>query len=244
MNLNDGLKKLNLRTILATYQQHALVAEKSKKTYESYLHDLVTEETEQRRLNRIARLKKESKIPVQKTAENYDFSSIEGISAQEFKGLCGGDFLREACNIVIYGGHGLGKTHLAIALVDKLCEKGHRCLYTTSHELIEQMLEAKKELRVSELWRKYDRYDLIICDELGYIPQCQAGADLFFQFVSKRYERKSLLITTNLAYSDWGKVFLNETTTAAVVDRIIHRCKTYSLSGESHRVREAKKRST
>ena len=109
--------------------------------------------------------------------------------------------------------------------------------------LIEKLLEAKTGLTLVSLWTRLDRYDLIVCDELGYIPQTKEGADLFFQFISQRYERKSLLITTNLTYSEWDKIFLNPITTAAAVDRIIHNCETFNIKGPSWRAETAKNRS-
>jgi len=156
--------------------------------------------------------------------------------------LATGDFVRQAANVVFYGGFGLGKTHLAIALTGKLCEAGFKCLFTTTHGLIDQLVTAKRDLALTSLFKRLGKFDLIYCDELGYVPHDQDGADLFFQLISQRNERKSLLITTNLTYSEWDKVFLNLRTTAAAVDRVIHNCETFNIGGDSWREIEAKKR--
>ena len=155
--------------------------------------------------------------------------------------LAQGQWLKEPSHVVFYGSFGMGKSHLAMSLVRSLCQQGYRCLWTTTHGLIEQMRESKKELTLNTLLKKLDRFDLIACDELGYTASCQEGADLFFQFISQRYERKSLMMTTNLTYSEWDQVFLNPITTAAAVDRIIHNCETFNIEGkESWRTESAK----
>jgi DNA replication protein DnaC len=240
--LSYHLKELRLSGVLEHYIQSAVIAQSKNQTYEEYLNGLLRIELETRRMKRILRLKKEAKLPFSKSLDNYDYDSIKGITIKDIKGLINGDFVKKASNLVFYGSFGLGKTHLAIGLIEKLCELNFKCLFITTNNLIEMLIEAQQNLRLSDVWKKLDKYDLIACDELGYIPQLKSGADLFFQFISQRYERKSLIITTNLAYSDWSKVFLNETTTAAAVDRIIHRCKTFTLSGPSRRMTDAKKK--
>lgn len=238
--LTHNLKELRLNAIQEHYADTALMANQKGHTYEEFLNNLLRSELELRKQKRMARLKRDAKLPLPKSIESYDFSSITGITPTEINKLATGEFVKKAQNLVFYGSFGLGKTHLTIGLIEKLCELNLRCLFTSTNALIEQLTEAQKELRLSDIWKKLDRYDVIACDELGYIPQTKEGADLFFQFISQRYERKSLMITTNLPYSEWDKVFLNETTTAAAVDRIIHRCKTYSLKGPSRRLTEAK----
>jgi DNA replication protein DnaC len=136
----------------------------------------------------------------------------------------------------------VGKSHLAMAIARELCQRDYRCLFTPTAALINELCIAQSNLTLSSLFRKFERYDLIILDELGYTPQTREGTDLFFQFISERYERKSLMITTNLPYSDWNKVFISEATTAAAVDTIVHRCETYNISGPSKRAEDAKNR--
>ena len=136
---------------------------------------------------------------------------------------------------------GVGKSHLAEALTRELCQLGYRCLYTSVSSVIAELTLAQKNLTLTQYFKKLDRYDLITLDELGFTPESKDGADLFFQLISQRYERKSIIITTNLTYSEWNKVFLNPITTAAAVDRIIHHCETFNIQGDSGRTEEAEK---
>jgi DNA replication protein DnaC len=237
-----ALRKLRLPTISRQYAEIARIAEKEKRTYEQYLASLVQIEEEEKRRLRVARLLKEAKIPIHKRIDAYNFAIRTGITLQQYKRLAQGDFVRSAGNVVLYGDFGVGKTHLAIALTQQICEAGLRCYFASTSAIIEQLLEAKRNLTLAALLRRLDRFDLITCDELGYVPQDPQGADLFFQLISQRYERKSLLITTNLAYSEWDKVFLNPLSTAAAIDRIIHNCETLNIKGPSWRAQEAKKR--
>lgn len=240
--LESALKELRLAGISSHYLELARVSEKRKESYEKYLGTLLQIELESRHKNKIKRLLKTSKIPLVKTLEAYDYSSRKGITAKAIDRLAEGEFVKKAGNIVFYGSFGVGKTHLAIALVKKLCEKGVKCYYTSTNNLIEELLEAKKNLTLGSVWKRLDRYDVIACDELGYLPQTKEGADLFFQFISQRYERKSLIITTNLTYAEWDQVFLNAITTAAAVDRIIHTCETFNIEGPSWRAETAKRK--
>lgn len=238
--LESGLKRLYLNAIAKDYVAIAKEHETKKRSYEQYLASLVDLELQDKDRLRQERLIKAAKIPVLKLIEDYDFSKREGITAQVVSRLCEGDFVRKAGNVVFYGSFGLGKSHLAMAITRNLCQKGFRCLYTSTASFVNELCAAQKTLTLSSLFKRLDRYDLITLDELGYTPQSQEGADLFFQLISQRYERRSLMITTNLVYSEWGKVFMSSTATAAAVDRIIHNCETFNLQGESWRARVAK----
>lgn len=240
--LQKNLRELSLHGIAKEYPELSRIAEKKNCTYEQFIGMLATVEIKSRAELKVKRLTKDSKIPLLKEQSTYDFKCIKGITEIEFNRLAEGAFLNNATNIVLYGSFGLGKTHLSIALSRKLIEKGYRCFYTTTHNLIQDLLEAQKTLKLGAIFKKLDKYQLLVCDELGYIPQTKDGADLFFQLISQRNERKSILITTNLPFSDWGQVFVNPLNTAAAVDRIIHNCETFNLEGPSYRTVEAKKR--
>lgn len=237
-----SLKRLYLPTMAKEYSEVARQCDQVKRSYEQYLAALVASELATKQALKITRLLKEAKLPKDRRLETYDFKCRTGISAQQVKRLGEGDFVRQGWNVVLFGGIGIGKSHLAIALTRLLCEVGHRCYFTTVHDLITDLVEAQKTLTLAALYRRLDRFDLIALDELGFTPQSKDGADLFFQFISQRYERRSLLITTNLAYSEWEQVFQNPLTTAAAVDRIIHKCETFNIKGDSWRAEEAKKR--
>ena len=240
--LISNLKQLHLHEISTQYFAISKLAEKEKQTYEQYLAKLVDIELVAKNQQKVDRFRKEAKIPLFKSLETYDFTERRGITLQQLNRLATGEFIRSAGNIVFYGSFGVGKTHLAIALTDMLCQAGFRCYCTTTHGLIAQLQVAKRDLQLASLFKRLDKFDLIYCDELGYVPHDQDGADLFFQLISQRSERKSMLITTNLTYSEWDKVFLNLKTTAAAVDRVIHNCETFNIEGSSWRGQAAKKR--
>jgi len=240
--LISGLKSLHLNDMASQYVEISRISEKDKRTYEQYLAKLVQIELAAKHRLKVERLTREAKIPLYKSQDAYNFDLRTGITAKEINRLATGDFVRQAANVVFYGSFGVGKTHLAIALAGKLCEAGFKCLYSTTHGLINQLVTAKRDLALASLFKRLDKFDLIVCDELGYVPHDQDGADLFFQLISQRNERKSLLITTNLTYSEWDKVFLNLRTTAAAVDRVIHNCETFNIEGPSWREIIAKKR--
>lgn len=236
------LTELRLFGILGRFPEVTRIAEKEKKTYEQYLTLLAKEEVDTRNRQRIKKLLKEARLPLPKLLESYDYQSREGITKQEIDRLAEGRFISDGGNIVFYGGVGVGKSHLAMGLVREWSERKFRCYYTSVNALIDSLLAARTGLSLGRLWQRLDRFDMVVCDELGYLSQTKEGAELFFQFVSQRYERKSILITTNLAFSEWDKVFLNPITTAAGVDRIIHNCETFNIRGPSMRQEEAEKR--
>ncbi len=240
--LHQGLKRLSLNGMAKDYVLMAKESEKTNKSYEQYLAAMVEIELRDKDRLRTERFIKDAKLPLLKLAADFDFSGRSGINAQEVSRLSQGDFVKNAGNVVIYGDFGVGKSHLAMAITRSLCEKGLRCLFTSTSKLINDLCLAQKNLELGSLFKRLDRFDLITLDELGYTPQSQEGADLFFQMISERYERKSLMITTNLPYSEWDKVFISKIATAAAVDRIIHNCETFNILGPSWRAETAKSR--
>lgn len=240
--LATALKKLRLVEILPVYAELARQAEQAKLTFEQYLASLAEVELKGRQKKRVDRFLHHAKIPIDKHIGTYDFRYRTGINEQQVLRLSEGEFVREGANVVLYGSFGVGKSHLAMGLTRALCERGYRCLFTSTQAMITELVEAKNTLTLASLFRRLDRFDLIALDELGYTPQSRDGADLFFQLISQRAERKSLIITTNLTYSEWDKVFLNPLTTAAAVDRIIFHCETFNIQGPSWRAETAARR--
>jgi len=224
------------------YVEVSKISEKEKRTYEQYLAKLVEIELADKHRAKVDRLTRQAQIPIRKKIEDYDFDIRQGITAKEFNRLCTGDFLKGAGNLVFYGEFGVGKSHLAATLTEKLCALGYKCLFSSTHQLVSQLVAAKRDLTLISLLKRLDKYDLITADELGYVPHDQEGGDLFFQLISQRSERKSILITTNLTYSEWGEVFGNMRTTKAAVDRVIYNCETFNITGPSWRERTAQKR--
>ena len=240
--LLEGLKALYLNQMASEYVEISKIAEKEKKTYEQYLAKLVEIELHSKHRLKVARLIKQARIPIPKSLDTYNFDLRTGITPQSLKRLTGGEFVREAGNVVLYGGFGLGKTHLAIALTSQLCELGYKCLFSTAHTLMNQLLEAKQNLTLTSFFKRMDKFDVLTIDELGYVAHERDAADLLFQLISQRAERKSIVITTNLTFSEWEQVFLCPKTTAAVVDRVIPNCETFNIGGESFREILAKKK--
>lgn len=237
------LKKLYLPAMAQDYVEVSKMSEKSKQTYEQYLAKLVEIELCGKNRLKVERLARAAKMPLRKSVESYDFDSRTGITAKEFNRLATGDFVRECGNVVFFGSYGMGKTHLATALTQALCDANFKCLFSTAHGLINQLTLAKRDLSLTSLLKRLDKFDVIVCDELGYVPHDPDGADLFFQLIAQRAERKSIVITTNLTFSEWEQVFLNPRTTAAAVDRIILNCETFNICGvESWREAQAKKK--
>lgn len=239
LELSEHLKTPKLYSVAKNLLQTALRAEDKKLSYEQFLAELIHVEIIQRSETRKKLLLAQSKINSNKCLESYDYNGRKGVSAQLINRLKTGEWLRQASNIVLYGDIGVGKTHLAVGLVRSLCELGFRCLYLPTNKLVEELSKSKRDLDLGGHFKRLDKFDLLVCDELGYIPQNQEGGELFFQLIAHRYERKSILITTNLPYSEWGKVFHNPVTTAAAVDRIIHHCETINITGKSGRQKYA-----
>jgi len=237
--LVENLKSLRLFEMARNYHEAATFAQMKSLTFEQYLASLVEREQEVRQQRRVQSLIKAANILNAKRLETYDYSCRSGVTASAMAKLATGQFIEEKANIVFYGSFGLGKSHLATGLVLDLCARGFKCRFYDTHALINELLEAQKSLQLAKIQKRLDKFDVIICDELGYVPYEREGANLFFQMISYRYERKSLIFTTNLTYSEWEKVFIDSITTAAAIDRIIHRCYTFNIQGPSWRAEEA-----
>lgn len=240
--LTSILAKLRLHAIAEQFAEIARQAERSRLTYEQFLGVLAQIEFDSRRKTRVERFIKDAKMPGHKLLDAFDFNCRQGITHQQVTRLMTGEWVRNGWNLIFYGGFGVGKSHLAMAIARELCSQGLRCYFVNTHQLINDLIKANSTLALSSKFKALDKYDLIVLDELGYTPHGRDGADLFFQFISQRYERKSLAITTNLTYSEWDQVFINPVMTQAAVDRIIHRCETFNIQGPSWRAEEAKAR--
>jgi DNA replication protein DnaC len=155
--------------------------------------------------------------------------------------LARGEWIEQRSNICLLGSPGTGKTHVATALGLAACRQGKRVRFFTAAALVTQLEEAQKRYQLDRLLAQLDRADLLICDELGYLSFSRSGAELLFQVFADRYERRSLLVTSNLAFSEWGQVFQGERMTAALLDRLTHRCQIFEMNGESFRFRESMK---
>ncbi len=242
-HLLADLKALGLPAVAANWERLTLEAERKRQRHPEYLAELAHLEVTQRRERRIARRIKEARFPVLKTLEGFEFAAQPALDREELLDLFRCEFVDRKHNVVLIGGIGTGKTHLATALGLACCQREKRVLFTTAAETTNALVEAKQQGRLSRKLESLARYDVIVLDELGYVPFDRQGADLLFGLVTKVYERKSLIVTTNLPFARWSEVFLDATAAAAVIDRLVHHATILKTEGESYRLQDAKRSS-
>jgi DNA replication protein DnaC len=178
-----------------------------------------------------------AKVPVYKTLEKFDFTHPKSIDKEKVRFLFRLDFINARKNVIFIGGVGLGKTHLASALAIQACQSSHTVLFTTAVQIINSLNEAQNRGNFVQILKKYLKVDLLIIDELGYMPIDKMGCDLIFQVISGRYEKSSTIITTNRVYKDWAYIFNNDTiVTSAILDRVLHHSETVKIEGPSYRM--------
>jgi len=179
-------------------------------------------EREARWERRVTRLTRASKLPSAKTFDTFDMNRLPRPLARQLRELAGGDFLDRAVNVLAFGLPGTGKTHAACALGHALVQAGHAVLFTPTFQLVQSLLVAKRELELARALRKLDRYSLVVMDDIGYVQQSPEEMEVLFTLLAERYERRSTLITSNLVFSQWDRIFQNPMTTAAAIDRLVH----------------------
>lgn len=184
--------------------------------------EVLRAESEGRRTRRVERLRKASKLPMGKTMATLDTTVFELELQRQIRELATGGFLDKAINVLAFGLPGTGKTHASCALGHALVEAGHAVLFTPAYKLVQHLLAAKRDLELPKALRKLDAYELIILDDIGYIKQRPDEVEVLFTLMAERYERRSLMITSNLVFSQWDQIFQNPMTTAAAVDRLVH----------------------
>ena len=179
-------------------------------------------EAADRRERRVDRLRRASRLPPGKTLDSLDIGRLPRPLAAKLKALTSGEFLERADNVLCFGLPGVGKTHAAAALGNALVDRGHAVLFTSTFKLVQELLIAKRELRLNNALRALDAFELLILDDIGYVQQDKDEVDVLFTLMAERYERRSMLITSNLIFSEWNKVFKDPMTTAAAIDRVVH----------------------
>jgi DNA replication protein DnaC len=208
-------------------------------SHQAYLDRLLEGECQRREINGIARRIKNARFPVPKALEGFDWNWPKKINRPQVQNLLRLAFLEEHVNAIFIGGVGLGKTHLATALGREACEKGHSVLFTTAVDIVNTLGAAQIARNLRQEIKRYTRPDLLIIDELGYLPIDKLGGDLLFQVFSDRYERGSVVITTNKIYKHWPSIFNNDATlTSAVLDRLLHHAETLLIEGPSYRMKD------
>src|SRR5271155_3133647 len=239
--VKSNLKQLRLPTIHAEFEKLAREAASANENYEQYLLRLTELEVAARSANVLRARIKQAAFPAAKDFDTYDFTAQPALNKPKILELASGDWIEQRCNCCLVGNSGTGKTHLAIALGLAACRRGRRVRFFTAAGLVNRLEEAQKQYQLERFLQQLERADLVICDELGYLSFSRGGAELLFQVFADRYERKSLLITSNLAFSDWGQVFQGERMTAALLDRLTHKCHLFEVNGASYRFRESMK---
>jgi len=241
MLLKNNLKTLRLPTMLAEFAKLSREAADADESYEQYLLRLSEMEVATRSANAIGARIKAAGFPVLKDLETYDFSVTPALNKQKVLELARGEWIEQHFNACLIGNAGTGKTHLATALGQSACRQNKRVRFFTAAGLVTALEEAQKQYRLDRLLAHLDKADLLIVDELGYLSFSRAGAELLFQVFADRYERGSILITSNLPFGEWGQIFQGERMTAALLDRFTHRCHIFEMNGESFRFRESSK---
>jgi DNA replication protein DnaC len=237
--LEARLRRLKLPGIAGHYREIARMAEKEGLTHEKFLAALVEQEESERGNRRVERLLKESKLPREKTLETFDFARVPSLPRALVRTLSEGEFLDRAENVLAFGNPGTGKTHLLCGIGHELVKRGRSVLFTPTFALVQSLVRAKRDLRLAAELKRLDRFDAVLLDDIGYVQQERAEMEVLFTFLSERYERKSVLVTSNLVFSKWEQIFKDSMVTAAAIDRIIHHARIIELDVESFRAAEA-----
>ena len=239
IELRANLKELKLSTMARNLEASFRQARESGIDYEEFLVALTTAELLARSENRLARRMREAKFPLLKPMETFDLEAVPELDIRVFRSLCGCDYIREKRNVIFLGRSGTGKTHMATALGIEACRNNYRTRFITCYGLVNELIEAREERVLQRILKRYARYDLLILDELGYIPFSKEGSELLFQVLAERHEKGSVMITTNLGFADWTQVFGDPIMTAALLDRLTHKAHIINCTWESYRLKQS-----
>lgn len=236
------LKELHLPTVRASFEEAARSAERETLSYEQYLLELAERECQDRQSRRIDRLLRQSELPLDKTLSTLDLKRLPAKVARQFQTLLDGSFLDRRENILIFGSVGSGKTHYLSALGQELIRRQSRkVFFTTCSKLVQDLLIAKRDLKLSRTIKRLAGYEALIIDDLGYVQQSREEMEVLFTLLAERYERQSVLLTSNLPFSKWEQIFKDAMTTAAAIDRLVHHSIIVELNLPSYRLEHAKR---
>lgn len=240
--LEEYLKRLKLPTVRKHYESIARDAAEHNRSFAEYLMALLELEVRQREENQLRQRLRQAGFPVLKHLAAFDFAAVPTLNKQKVLLLAQAEFVARKENVLLVGNSGTGKTHLATALGACACRRGYRVRFWTAAALVQELLAAQHEHRLYRLEKQWLRTDLVVLDDVGYVPFSSTGSELLFQFLAARYERGALVVTSNLEFSDWTRVFGDDRLTAALLDRLTHRATILPMNGESYRFRESLRR--
>lgn len=236
--LKEQLLQLNLDAVAEHFLPKAVESRQHGLDYEEYLAQLISIQLERRLQRSINYRLRNAKFPEIKTIESFDFSFQPGIDKEKLISLLDFEFIKRAENILFLGPPGVGKTHLSIGIGIKACEKRIRTYFITAQQLLEQLKLAQISGTFPELLDKFARYELLIIDELGYLPMTAEDAKIFFKLISMKYERTSVIITTNQPFKNWGEIFKDDVIATAILDRLMHHAVIFKINGKSYRLKD------
>jgi DNA replication protein DnaC len=234
-------KRLKLPMVARHYRKFAQEAAQANQPFEQYLLALLEQEALQREANQERRRIQAARFPIVRTFDTFDFAAVPTLNKAKILELARGEYLTQCENILFVGEIGTGKTHLATALALAACRQGKRVRFYTAAGLVNELTEARDERRLARLQAQLLKQDLVVLDEVGFVPFSVPGSQLLFQFCSERYQRGSMVLTTNLEFAKWTEVFGDAQMTGALLDRITHHCHIIECHGESYRFKQSLK---
>jgi len=242
-SLGLRLRALKLPSFVVHHEEVAIKVEREGLDFLSGLMQLAELELVEREGRKITRLRKRSKLPPEKTLANLDTQRLPVKVRRQLTGLCEGGFVERVENVLAFGLPGRGKSHVVAAIGHELVARGISVLWRPACHLVQDLLVAKRELVLEAELKRLDRFEVVILDDIGYISQDREEMEVLFTFLAERYERRSVMVTSNLVFSEWGKIFKDAMTTAAAIDRLVHHSVILELTGESYRTSTARTRS-
>jgi DNA replication protein DnaC len=240
--LEHHLKALRLPPLLREYDKLARSCAQEKSTFPHYLLRLTELELLDRDRRATERRIRQAKFPVVKSLDSFDFLAIPALNKTLVLELARSEYLARKENVLLLGNSGTGKTHIALALGLAACQRGHRVRFITAAALVGELIEARDEKYLRRFQKQLAAHELLIIDELGYVPLSKTGAELLFEIISQRYERASTLITSNLPFDEWTEIFASERLTGALLDRITHHVHILEMNADSYRLKQSRRK--
>jgi DNA replication protein DnaC len=239
--LVESLRELHLPTFHEQFEALAQRAVQESFSYEQYLGELAAQECEARRMKRIDRWLRDSDLPVEKSLSRFEMKRLPATVGRQVRTLLDGAFVDARENVLAFGRSGSGKTHLLSAIAQELVRNGRKVLFAPCSLLVQDLLSAKRDLRLKRHLKRLSRFEVLLIDDLGYVQQSRDEMEVLFTLLAERYERGSVMITSNLAFSKWESIFKDPMTTAAAIDRLVHHSVILELNVPSYRLEQAKR---